>query len=169
MFFLRVPEPPRFRVKLVSVLGHTTPLVFWPVVIALVGMLPQVLGGGMEPVVLLCSGYHPYRNKMAGRKPYLSVHSMLFLLVPLLEFLDPAGRINQLLFARIERMAVRADIHGPAFDGGAGLVRGAAGAGKGGIFVFRVQVFFHRYYSLGFICFKEQGFLSQKPVFSKQG
>ena len=81
-------------------------MVFKPVVTALVGVLPQVFSGGMEPGIFLRSGYHPYRINMAGRKPYLSVHSILFLLVPLLELLDPAGRVYQLLFTGIERMAV---------------------------------------------------------------
>jgi hypothetical protein len=84
---------------------------------------------------------------MAGRKPYLSIHSMLFLLVPLFEFLNPAGRIYQLLLAGIKRMAVRTDIYGSAFNSRAGLIGSAAGTGKGGFFVFGVEVFFHQYYS----------------------
>jgi hypothetical protein len=130
-------------------------------------MLPQVFAGRGDISVFRRSGVNPYRIRMVGRKQYLSVHSMLFLLVPSLELLDPAGRIHQLLLASIERMAVGADIYGSAINSGAGIVGGAAGTGKGGLFVFGVQLFFHQYCSLVSIYLKEQGNLTQKPIFSK--
>jgi hypothetical protein len=123
-------------------------LAWRPVWIALVKMLPQVFFGRGSISVFRRSGDNPYRIWIVGRKQYLSVHSILFLLVPSLELLDPAGRVHQLLFAGIERMTVGADIYGPAVDSGPGRVGSAAGTGKCSLFVFRVQIFFHQYYSL---------------------
>jgi hypothetical protein len=129
-------------------------------------MLPQVYFGRGDISALRRSGDNPYRTWVVGRKQYLSVHSILLLLVPPLELLDPTGRVHQLLLAGIERMTVGAYIYGSAVNSGTGRVRGAAGTGKGAFFVFRVQFFFHRYYSLISICLKEQELLTQKPIYS---
>ena len=150
--YLRVSVSPCLRVNRSSPTHkHTNPLAFKPAWVALVRVLPQVFNGWGDKLVIRRSGDHPYRTWIAGRKPYLSVHSILLLLVPLLELLDPAGRVYQLLLACVERMAVGTDIYGLAVNGGAGLVGCAAGTGKYGSFVFRVQFFFHRYYSLSLL------------------
>jgi hypothetical protein len=111
-------------------------------------VLPLVFYGGGDKLVFRRSGDHPYRKLKEGRMLYLSVHSMLFLLVTLLELLDSTGGVHQLLFAGIKRMAIRADIYGLAVYGGAGFVGSAAGTFKGSFFVFGVQLFFHQYHSL---------------------
>ncbi len=103
----------------------------------------KVCWGKSEMQVFRRSGFHLYRIRVAGREQYLSVHSILFLLVPLFELLNPAGRVHQFLLAGIKWVAVRADIYGPVVYSGPGLVGSTAGTGKCGLFVFRVQLFFH--------------------------
>ncbi len=61
------------------------------------------------------------------------------------ETLDAAGSINELLLAREERMAVRADFHAQhlALDCRAGLKRMAASAVHGNGMIVRVNTGFH--------------------------
>ena len=62
----------------------------------------------------------------------------------LLETVDPAGRIHDLLLAGVERMAGGADFHLHLFDGGAGLDNVAARADDFGVSeVLWVDVFLH--------------------------
>ena len=68
-----------------------------------------------------------------------------FVGVLLLEALDAAGCVDQLLFASEERMALGADSHADqlAFCGGAGLERAAAGAVHRDGVIIGVNSFFH--------------------------
>jgi hypothetical protein len=59
------------------------------------------------------------------------------------EAVDAAFRVDQLLPAREERVAVRADVEMELLAGGAGLPRRAAGAVDGDFPVFRVNVRLH--------------------------
>ena len=61
-----------------------------------------------------------------------------------LEFLDAAGRVNELFFARVERMAGTANFYAQRFAGGTRNERVAAGAGNSDVrVVFRMNVSFH--------------------------
>lgn len=63
----------------------------------------------------------------------------------LVETINSAGSIDHLLLARIERMALRADLEVNVFtDGRAGLDYIAATTGRSNFFVARVYVVFHR-------------------------
>src|SRR5690606_16179050 len=57
--------------------------------------------------------------------------SSLLLLVLLAEALDAAGRVDELLLAGEEGVALRADVHREGLPGRARLDGGAAGAGDG--------------------------------------
>src|SRR3954465_3345750 len=59
--------------------------------------------------------------------------------VLLLEALDAAGGVHELLLARIERMALGADVHHERPAGGVGVHLVAAGAADGGGLVDRVN------------------------------
>jgi hypothetical protein len=85
-----------------------------------------------------CSGDYPLGIGGMGEKVNLGAHSILFLLVPPLELLDPASRVDQLLLAGVEGMAVRAKVDTLAIDGGICLVFRTTSAGKGGFIVFGV-------------------------------
>jgi hypothetical protein len=64
--------------------------------------------------------------------------------VTLLETLHPAGAVDELLLAGVKRMAFVADIYMGAFNGGLRLNDVAARTGKGGVFVFGMDFFFHK-------------------------
>ena len=63
--------------------------------------------------------------------------------VLLVELIDAAAGVHELLLARIERVALGADLNGDVLLGGAGLDNVAAGAPDGGLVVFRVDAFLH--------------------------
>lgn len=64
--------------------------------------------------------------------------------VLLTEFLDAAGRVDDLLFARVERMTVRAHLDLQVMpERGARLERVPAAAGDGDLFVFGMDAGFH--------------------------
>jgi hypothetical protein len=65
--------------------------------------------------------------------------------ITLTELLDAASRVDDLLLARVERMAGSADFHVQLFfaQRGAGYERVAAGAGHGHFFVIGVNAGFH--------------------------
>src|SRR5262245_32219085 len=79
----------------------------------------------------------------------LSGGSLLVLFgVFLLETLDAARRVYQLLFAGEERVAVRADFHMNVFLGRTSRPRMTAGANDPAFDIFRMNSFFHSRFSL---------------------
>src|SRR5205823_1714419 len=68
---------------------------------------------------------------------------LLPLRVALLEAVDAAGGVDQLLFAGEEGVALRADLDAQLFTGGAGGPGLAAGAVDGDILIFRVNFWLH--------------------------
>ena len=65
------------------------------------------------------------------------------LLVTAVELVNPARRIDELLLAGEERVALRADADLVLRTGGLDMPDFAAGAGDDGIFVFRMNILFH--------------------------
>lgn len=59
------------------------------------------------------------------------------------EFLNPSGRVNQLLLTGKKRMTLVADFHLDITQRGTGLKSIPTGAGYGAHFVFRMNSFFH--------------------------
>src|SRR5947209_9246605 len=65
--------------------------------------------------------------------------------IPLCEAFDAAGRVDQLLLAGEERMALRADLDAQLFLGGAGRPRLAAGAVHLHLMILRMDLCFHEF------------------------
>ena len=63
--------------------------------------------------------------------------------VTLLETINTTARVNELLLAGEERVALRADADLVLRTGGLDMPDFAAGAGDDGIFVFRMDILFH--------------------------
>ena len=72
-----------------------------------------------------------------GRRPFLVLPPSA------VKFLDAAGAIDKLLFARVERVAGGADFDGDLFLGGTGCEAVSATAGDRCVDVFRMDVGFH--------------------------
>src|SRR4030095_5325243 len=78
----------------------------------------------------------------------------LLLRVAALEPLDPPARVDQLLLARVERVAVRADLHAQLGPGAPGRERVPAGTVHGRDYVVGMDALFHvRCLSFVFRCF----------------
>ena len=63
--------------------------------------------------------------------------------VLLVELVNAAAGVNELLLAGVERVALGADLDGDVLLRGAGLVHGAAGAADRGRLVIRMDTVFH--------------------------
>ena len=63
--------------------------------------------------------------------------------VLLVELVNAAAGVNQLLLAGVEGVALGADFHGDVLLGGAGLDDGAASALDGGLLVIGMDSFLH--------------------------
>ena len=63
--------------------------------------------------------------------------------VLLVELINTAAGVDQLLLAGVEGVALGADLNGDVGLGGAGLDDGAASALDGGLLVFRMDSFLH--------------------------
>ena len=68
---------------------------------------------------------------------------LLRLLVTAVELVNAARRVDELLLAGEERVALRADADLHLRTGGFNVPDFAAGAGHNGVFVLRMNVFFH--------------------------
>src|SRR3990172_9139511 len=88
----------------------------------------------------------PLSGSLKNKSLFLG--SGLFFRVLPPESLYPAGRVHEFYLAGKKRMALRADIHGQVLFGGAGSGLRAAGAVYPGLFVVRVNSFFHKAISL---------------------
>ena len=88
-----------------------------------------------------------YARKRARQSPVASdgacLLSKLLDAVLLVELVNAAAGVDQLLLAGVEGMALRADFDRDVFLGGAGLDNGAAGAADGGLLVLRMDSFLH--------------------------
>ena len=71
------------------------------------------------------------------------VISKLLDAVLLVELIDAAAGIDELLLAGVERVALGADLDGDVLLRGAGLIHGAAGAADRGRLVIRMDTVFH--------------------------
>ena len=67
--------------------------------------------------------------------------------VLLVELINTAAGVNQLLLAGVEGVALGADFNGDVLLGGAGLDDGAASASDGGLLIIRMDSFLHLYKS----------------------
>ena len=63
--------------------------------------------------------------------------------VLLVELVNAAAGVNELLLAGVERVALGADLDGDVLLRGAGLVHGAAGAADRGRLIIRMDTVFH--------------------------
>ena len=86
----------------------------------------------------------------------------LRLLVPAVELVDTARRVNEFLLAGEERVALRADADLHFGTGGLDVPDFAAGAGHDGIFVLRMNVFSHFLLSLRVRYIKSSYFVSDQ-------
>ena len=82
---------------------------------------------------------HFPRQAVSANKPVKSG----LLLVTTVEFVDTTRRVDELLLAGEERVALRADADLVLRTGGLDMPDFAAGAGDDGIFVFRMDILFH--------------------------
>ena len=71
------------------------------------------------------------------------VISKLLDAVLLVELINTAAGVDQLLLAGVEGVAVGADFNGDVLLGGAGLDDGAAGASDGGLLILGMDSFLH--------------------------
>ena len=117
------------------------------------------------------SGGYPLVIRGVRKEVNPGTHCILFLLVPPLELLNAAGRVHQFLLAGVEGVAVRAKVDTPAADGGVCLVFRTTGTGKSGLFVFWMDLFSHRYYSLLLhvllMVLKRTGFCTTSRLFTQ--
>ena len=95
----------------------------------------------------------PHKNTHGVKKPHIrkktapsgAVLNLFKLLnaVLLVELINAAAGVDQLLLAGVEGVALGADLNGDVGLGGAGLDDGAASASDGGLLVFRMDSFLH--------------------------
>jgi hypothetical protein len=90
----------------------------------------------------LCPYRCPWKN-LAGQF-WLGAPRSVLQAVFLAELLDPAGRIDELLFAGEKRVAIGANLHVNVARRGTCLGHIAAGAGNRGIFVFGMDGWLHK-------------------------
>ena len=70
--------------------------------------------------------------------------------VLLVELINTAAGIDQLLLASVEGVALGADFNGDVLLGGTGLIDGAASTLDGGGLIIRVDIFLH-FYSFSYL------------------
>jgi hypothetical protein len=96
------------------------------------------------------------RSAAEGRPFFVTNRKGLSLFVAAVEFVNTTGGIDEFLLAGEERMAFGADSNLGFGTGGFDVPNFTAGAGNDGVFVLRMNIFFHfKQYSVYLYCLRK--------------